>query len=159
MSWHSCGWPGQLPLLLSTNPTEVEACVARLNEDRQCLEKCEELAPRSLFFQNAAKLSPFRFRVMAELLEMLQPDGTFSEANLRVVKYQVAELFGGWGQTKVIEDANKQVRELESQGSLKKVVGRASAWDTMRSKGVLESHGRPEVDPDLVGIPETAPVT
>eukprot|EP00974_Lingulodinium_polyedra_P014950 1447068-Lingulodinium_polyedra.AAC.1 len=65
-------------------------------------------------------MSPFHFRVMAELVELLQPDGTFSEANLRVVKYLVAELFGGWGQTKVIEDANKQVRELETQGSLKK---------------------------------------
>eukprot|EP00974_Lingulodinium_polyedra_P045790 4390207-Lingulodinium_polyedra.AAC.1 len=64
------------------------------------------------------------------------------------------QVWGGWGQSKVVEDSVKQVRAQESQGSLNKTVSRCVAWAVQRGKEVIGSHLRQEVGPYLLGVPE-----
>eukprot|EP00974_Lingulodinium_polyedra_P074567 7227006-Lingulodinium_polyedra.AAC.1 len=155
MSWHSGGWPGLLPLLYSDREEDVQHCLGTLQRDHRGLLKCQEQgASGSLFLQNLAKLSPLKWRALEDLTDMLLPFGGMAPGDLKEAKEWSMQVWGGWGQSKVVEDSNKQVREQESLGSLNKTVSRCTAWAVQRGKEVIGSHRRQEVNPDDLGIPE-----
>ena len=51
------------------------------------------------------------------------------------------------------DDITTQVREVEPLGSLNKTVSRSTTWSTHMSNRIIASHPRPDVGPDLRGIP------
>ena len=58
------------------------------------------------------------------------------------------QLFTGWGQTRIIEQANREIREQERFDSWKKAVSTAKLWDSLRSRGVIDKFDRTELDPE-----------
>eukprot|EP00969_Alexandrium_andersonii_P235837 10411954-Alexandrium_andersonii.AAC.1 len=43
--------------------------------------------------------------------------------------------FSGWGQSKVVEDANKEMREKETKDTNNKTLRSVRQWDAIRSRG------------------------
>eukprot|EP00974_Lingulodinium_polyedra_P074780 7245392-Lingulodinium_polyedra.AAC.1 len=102
-----------------------------------------------------ARMSPLKWRRMSDLCDRLLADGSgMQPSDLQAAKELAAQVWSGWGQSKVVEDSNKQVREQEGFGSMNKNLFRANVWNSQWAKKVIEVHKRAEVDPDLVGAPQ-----
>eukprot|EP00974_Lingulodinium_polyedra_P046304 4437094-Lingulodinium_polyedra.AAC.1 len=60
---------------------------------------------------------------------------------MAALQRQARLVFGGFGQTKVIEDCHHWLRDREARDTTNKTVAYANQWDVLRSKGTLEAHG------------------
>eukprot|EP00974_Lingulodinium_polyedra_P005403 508713-Lingulodinium_polyedra.AAC.1 len=115
MAWHSQSWPGLLALLCSNDPQDTARCLELLRTDWEALQACEEKARHSLVLQNAVAMSPLKARPMVELCEKLSHDDPpMAPTDASAAARLSYDLFSGFGQSKVIEDANKEARDSET---------------------------------------------
>eukprot|EP00974_Lingulodinium_polyedra_P024108 2334084-Lingulodinium_polyedra.AAC.1 len=80
------------------------------------------------------------------MVTFLSPGGGMDPARVGELHRLSLHCYSGFGQTKVIEDGNKVVREAEDSTSNKRL-RITRQWDVLRTKGVLGQHGHQEVDP------------
>eukprot|EP00974_Lingulodinium_polyedra_P016367 1585477-Lingulodinium_polyedra.AAC.1 len=101
MAWHSEYYPGRLALLLSTNPADVTAFLARLKEDYQVYQECVGQKQGSSFLQAAVRASPFETTFTKELAHFLCPsDGHPDQATIQAAKACAQAVYSGFGQSK-----------------------------------------------------------
>ena len=152
MSWHTDYWPGLLGLVTSPDPADKQACVDELVKDWQAFTDCAAQKD-SLFLKNLVRTSPFRTKPMAEVVDLLPAVGsTMSVADMEDLQRFAEVVWSGFGQSKVVEDANKEVRDKESRDTTNKHLKIAKQWNTLRSMRVLQSHQRQEPDPNPGGV-------
>eukprot|EP00974_Lingulodinium_polyedra_P084886 8216718-Lingulodinium_polyedra.AAC.1 len=109
MSWHTTSWPGQLALLCPGDPELTTQCLEELRQDKRALEKCCALGKHSLLLRNAALMSSLRARPMADLAGLVQEEGApLPQEALSAASLLAKDLFRGFGQTKLVEDGNKE---------------------------------------------------
>eukprot|EP00974_Lingulodinium_polyedra_P028690 2762413-Lingulodinium_polyedra.AAC.1 len=142
MSWHTHGWPGQLALLCSTDPGDRARCLANLKSDYEAFLKAQDLGKSVLFLRNAARMSPFATYPMAEVAAALCNQTPPPPEAVQQVTTVSRQVWSSWGQTKVVEDGNNVMRDLETRAVKSKKVGIPAQWDALRSRGVMEQHGR-----------------
>ena len=67
----------------------------------------------------------------------------------------VRQMWSGFGQTKLIEDANQKQREHESRGQASRRVRRARRWSIPVQHELLKQYGRSEIEPpdEILGTP------
>ena len=149
MSWHSNSWPGLLALLLSTNPEDARRCVKELVADWRVFAECKRLSTGSLFLANLCKYSVFSTRLMSEVVDLLPAVGDVMEEDCLQQLIELARhIFEGWGASKIVETANKEIRDQETFDSTKKALSLAKIWDSLRTREVITSYERKEVDPE-----------
>ena len=66
-------------------------------------------------------------------------------------------MFGGWGQTRLVERANKEVGEQETFATSRKILELVQQLDYLRSRQVISLLDRPELDPLPQDTPSVAP--
>eukprot|EP00974_Lingulodinium_polyedra_P063524 6133437-Lingulodinium_polyedra.AAC.1 len=67
-------------------------------------------------------------------------------ANLATLQQCSRDIWAGWGQTKLIEDGNREIRQQESFDTNNLTLSIAKQWDSLATRGVVGQHGRAEVD-------------
>eukprot|EP00974_Lingulodinium_polyedra_P080822 7829488-Lingulodinium_polyedra.AAC.1 len=67
-------------------------------------------------------------------------------------------LYTGFGQTKLVEDANGEVRDTEVFTTKNKALRPLRMWHALRSRNILRNHGRQEVQKDDAAAAEGEPV-
>eukprot|EP00974_Lingulodinium_polyedra_P054152 5207136-Lingulodinium_polyedra.AAC.1 len=93
---------------------------------------------------------------MAEVVDFLTPLPPYMSAQDRSVLEALArKIFSTWGQSKVIEDGNKEIREKEDRDTTCKLLGIRKQWDALVAREVIKAHGREEVKP--TGAPTARP--
>eukprot|EP00974_Lingulodinium_polyedra_P033493 3220461-Lingulodinium_polyedra.AAC.1 len=120
MAWHTEGYPGRMALLLSEEEGDVAGFLDRLQQDHEAHKVAEQLAPKVTFLRSALRPSFFRTTVGQELAALLLqgPLGASKQAEvLQEAKVTAQDYFGGWGQTKVVEDNFHVLRQHETRGS------------------------------------------
>ena len=153
MAWHTEGWPGLLALLCSGRPEDDRLCCSLLATDWRAFCQCQELGRSSLFLRNLAKMSPFNTRPLSELVDKLPAQGdTLLPEDLEEVRALSKAIWSGWGQTRLVERGNKEVRAQESFETSKKVLSQAKQWDSLRTRGVISQMGRAELDPSPLAV-------
>eukprot|EP00974_Lingulodinium_polyedra_P048213 4627644-Lingulodinium_polyedra.AAC.1 len=126
MGWHSQAWPGLLALLCTGNQEDQELCIATLTADWRAFSKCSSFSGSSLFHANLAKTSQFHTRPMSEVVDLLPAEGaTLLPSDLEDLRQVSHNIWSGWGQTRLVEKGNKEVREQESFDSSKKTLSLA----------------------------------
>eukprot|EP00974_Lingulodinium_polyedra_P042979 4126517-Lingulodinium_polyedra.AAC.1 len=55
-------------------------------------------------------------------------------------------IFQGWAQSKVVEDANRDLRYREAMETNNKLLKQVKQWDVLRSQALLQQHRREEVE-------------
>eukprot|EP00974_Lingulodinium_polyedra_P094568 9166408-Lingulodinium_polyedra.AAC.1 len=99
-------------------------------------------------------MSPLRTRPMSEVRDCLAADASgMPDAELREVRQFSQRLWQGWGQSKIVEDGNKLARGVETEDTDTKAMASMKLWDVLRSKEVMASHRRQEIDPDQASQP------
>ena len=154
MAWHSESWPGLLALLASGKDADLELCLRKLRLDSEALAEAHAYGRSNVFLRNASRMSPLTRRPVSEVANLLfsvRPG--LSTEEVQQLKAWGKNLWSGWGQTKVVEDGNRIVREHETKDVTNKTVSIAMLWDGLRSAKVLESYGRAEAVPP----PDTPP--
>eukprot|EP00974_Lingulodinium_polyedra_P102156 9892841-Lingulodinium_polyedra.AAC.1 len=102
-------------------------------------------------------MSPFNTTLVREVAEVVVGLlGGQAEAVHQATECS-KQIFQSWGQTKVVEDGNREMRNLESHDVLNRTIGLAKQWDGLRTREVIKAHGWQEVDPDTVALAETPP--
>eukprot|EP00974_Lingulodinium_polyedra_P099587 9645527-Lingulodinium_polyedra.AAC.1 len=145
MSWHTDSYPGLLALLCTGQAEDSARLVQELCEDYQAFLGLGALVETSTFHKNLQLMSLFHTRPLSELVDLLPAVGTTLPAGtLEFLQDYSRSMWSGWGQSKVIEDANKEAREKESRDSTSKVLKEVKQWDALRSRGVIVAHGRVE---------------
>eukprot|EP00974_Lingulodinium_polyedra_P084280 8159702-Lingulodinium_polyedra.AAC.1 len=91
-----------------------------------------------------AKMSPFQTRFMSDLAQVLCKEEV-PQAEEHAVHKVCQHVFMGFGQTKIVEDANREAREREQQDVLNRKISISKMWDALRSRGVLDMHRRREI--------------
>ena len=148
MAWHSETWPGLLALLASGEDSDLELCLRKLRVDAEALAEAHAHGRSNIFLRNASRMSPLSRRPVSEVADLLftvRPGLTTAES--QQLKAWGQRLWSNWGQTKVIEDGNRVVREKETRVVTNKAVSMAMQWDGLRSAKLLETYGRAEVTP------------
>ena len=146
MSWHSDSWPGLLALLCSPLQADVDDCLVQLDNDNLALLTCQTKAAASLFLKNMARMSPLTNAVMSDLCARVLPLGRgMAPADLSYAQSLSRDIWSSWGQSKVVEDGNKVVRDREERDTTKKRLAPGNQWAVLRGKGVIALHGRQEV--------------
>ena len=85
---------------------------------------------------------------LSEITDLLPLVGNVMASDSVEQLHSVSDkIFGGFGQTKVVEDANKEVREKESRTVANKLVSMVRQWGCLRTKDVIAKHGKGELDP------------
>ena len=69
---------------------------------------------------------------------------------LRKAQRVVWELFSGWGNTKIVEDNFKKMRERESKDNSNKGLAMQTYWAASSEMGAIELHERTQVDTSKV---------
>eukprot|EP00974_Lingulodinium_polyedra_P054724 5265375-Lingulodinium_polyedra.AAC.1 len=145
MSWHTDCWPGLVALLCSDKAADKDYCTQQLALDSAALASCKEQSKGSLFLQNLCRMSPLATKPMSEWAELLNPvSQTFAATDRQALEELAKETWSSLGQSKVVEDGNREVRRRESTFTLNKTLAYVQQWDTLRSQGVMESHRRQE---------------
>ena len=96
------------------------------------------------------KKSPFSICVLQEITAMAcAPDPIPEEELLQQLHAYCYFLFTGFGQTKVVEDALKQLRDVEDRSVTNSRLERVRQWALLRDTNILGLHCRPELDPQV----------
>lgn len=148
MSWHS-SWPGKLPLFGSEAQEDQDGAWTELASDWAAFQRAKELCGSSTFLQKVTKRSPFSCTLMAEVAQLVCSDQTHSQSAKREqLKQQSQALFKGWGQTKVVEDALKELRDVQDRTVTNKRLEAQRQWLVLKGTGTIAAHRREEVEPE-----------
>eukprot|EP00974_Lingulodinium_polyedra_P000092 8482-Lingulodinium_polyedra.AAC.1 len=75
------------------------------------------------YLDRASKLSPFSTPLMQVIVQAMgAEESPEDEDNLRCLSQLATSLFSGWGQTKVVEDSFRLLREVEQTKSGSKLL-------------------------------------
>eukprot|EP00974_Lingulodinium_polyedra_P007089 672245-Lingulodinium_polyedra.AAC.1 len=104
-------------------------------------------------------MSPFKTRPWKDLATCFTETGQISAADEDALAKLSRDIFSGLGQSKVREDGNKEICDAETFTTKNKALLPTMMWDTLRSRKVLEKHGRQELDPrpGQEGLPGALP--
>eukprot|EP00974_Lingulodinium_polyedra_P081004 7847504-Lingulodinium_polyedra.AAC.1 len=123
----------------------------------QCLERAwavfsaaKQLAAGSTFLDKLVKKSSFQATAVQEAAALAtSPDGPPLAARLQTLHKFSLNLFTGWGQTKVVEDGLKQLREAERAESTNGRLEVIRQWGVLRDREVVGLHKREEIKPEV----------
>lgn len=148
LSWHTDCWPGKLALACSPKPEERHLCLTELKADHKAFLAAKDRSKGDSFLQKLVSYSPFQTAVVRELAEHVSSgvSGTDSEEEAWLSK-QGLEVFGGLGNTKLVEDLFQKIRGHEMQGCPSKVLKLGRMYALAVGSDVLASHNRKEVPP------------
>lgn len=153
MVWHSHTYPGSFALLLSPDPEILQTFLATLQKDWAAWLKLQGQASQSPFWKSALRASPFQTTLVQEwATRLLDPNRTKEEV-LAEGAEAASLLFGGWGQTKVVEDNFHCLRSGEQLHTGTKVLRSRRQVLVASTARTLEQHGRAEVSKAAAGIP------
>ena len=74
-----------------------------------------------------------------------------TEAELRDVQTVCRQVCKGFGQTKVVEDGNREARARERQDALNRKISITKQWDALRSAEILGLHRRRDISGGIKG--------
>lgn len=166
MLYHSHSWPGQAALGADHTPLEHEELLMQDDNDpyetflrnlrrdyRIYLEVLWMHSDNSTFLLKLIKASPFKMPFMVDLAELctLPAPGLTNVDIKRKVHEYLHRIFSSWGQTKVVEDLFKKMRERESQDTLNGIRAVYSYFAAASQMGAIKLHHRNEVEFDLEG--------
>lgn len=112
MSWHSCSWPGLLAIFASSDEMEQQTGVDIFRDDLEAFREAERLAPGSEAIQKMVLKSPFQLTIMKEVAALVE-SGMPDKEILPTLNRFSLQIFSGWGQTKVVEDSLRGLRQAE----------------------------------------------
>lgn len=72
----------------------------------------------------------------------------YADSFPHALREYIGLIFQGWGQTKINEDANRTVRQVETRGQNSKKVQRVRRWAAPRQEKMIDQWGRAEVTPN-----------
>ena len=153
MAWHCC-WPGAAALFTSPDRGEQEEALRLLRLDYSAYCAACEYSGASSFLAKVCKKNAFSTTLMSEMAAFacLTPD-----AEADVVLPELAShsrlLFTGFGQTKVIEDGIKEVRDRADRDVCNKRLACVHQWKALQDTRVLGKHGREELAPPAENMP------
>ena len=142
-AWHSDGWPGMLVLFASDLVADVERAWDTLTTDYKIYLDMKKMAKTVAFFRRCCSMSPFETTLMAEIGQLLHTSAVGDKpALLTWLKEFCTQLFQGWGQTKVIEDNIKVLRDREQRDVCSRVLKVLRQLGIMIDSGGLALHKR-----------------
>ena len=146
MMYHYESWLGQMALGCSPDIRDRDKCIDKLYSDFKIFGRAKERSAKNTFLAKIVKASPFNFAVMEDVVYLLfgphDRSGEFARAQFEKV---CSYIFEGWGQTKVIEDNFKHMRDRETHDTTNKNHIPISYWSFAREMGAIESHKRAQV--------------
>eukprot|EP00974_Lingulodinium_polyedra_P043786 4203978-Lingulodinium_polyedra.AAC.1 len=72
-------------------------------------------------------------------------EGAMPPDSLASLKQYARDIWAGCGQSKVVEDGNREVRECEDFDTKNKVLRQLRMWHVLRARKVLDAHRRSEI--------------
>ena len=163
MLWHIASWPGKLALFLQLDFGPDSQVLVDLLTDLRAFNEAVSQGAGSAWILKLIKSSPFQTWVMKDICNLLfGPDagdlGEHARLNygrelgwvLRKAQRVVWELFSGWGNTKIVEDHFKKMRERESKDNSNKRLAMQTYWAASSEMGAIELHERTQVDTSRV---------
>lgn len=153
MVWHSEAAPGLFAGLLHQTAGCRAAALAKIKELWDVFSAAEGASTPAV--KKAVLRSPFNTPVVREVCLALKA------ADFKSVHPYVADLlldiFGGWGQSKVIEDAFQRLRDKETRGAPSNNIRAARRWYTLANGPLLaEYHRNPVGGPAVAGAKHVA---
>ena len=93
-------------------------------------------------------MSKFNTKPLSEVAHMLPSEGHKLEPeHLQQLRELSTGIWGGWGQTKLVERGNREVREQESFDSARKTLSVAKQWDSFAHQRCDLPAGQTRVGP------------
>jgi hypothetical protein len=145
---YSGSFPFRLAPIASDDVEVANAALADLKEAWAAFVSARKVMAPSV--QNLVARCSLQGRAMADMARWAR------QANYErkpCIVDRVRRLFSGPLCDKMIEDANKQLREDETRGSTNKELKAYAAWESPINGRVLESYGRQEIDADNHAAP------
>jgi hypothetical protein len=137
---HHLSYPGRLAQLLCTDEVSVKAAFKTLKEHfKDFIAAGEQGSVATRRLVERSSLNTPLMKIIGKLASM-----TDVLPSLPMVQY-IGDLFDGWGQSKVNEDANKACRERENRDQNNKSVRRVRRWAAPRQVELAKQWGREEV--------------
>ena len=139
MAWLLFGWPGLSAMLLDPAMACKLQLMAKLKFAVDAFEAaCRQ--PQTPFMKALLRRSPFN-TVPMKVLVQLARDTRFSSVSEVLLDWAVAA-WSSVGQTKVVEDAFCQLRDVEGRGQKNTRIRHDRKWSTLVTQGLLdEKHG------------------
>ena len=138
---HSHSYPYKLAGLLHTDPGHRRSTLRTLQRHWEAFQQGSQ--GKAAVVADLVRKSPFRISLMSVVVAHL-------EANRWEVRDELTswlrEVWDGFGQTKVIEDANKLAREHETRDQSSRSVRRLKRWSLPSIHGLLTQYQRLEVE-------------
>eukprot|EP00974_Lingulodinium_polyedra_P067638 6550113-Lingulodinium_polyedra.AAC.1 len=153
-------YPGLFCCLVSGSPVQEANALARMGEDWAAWQKAEEVAVRSAWWKRQGARSCMMVPVVKVLFEHAAAHGF--RAVTPAMRAIIQRGFGGFGQTKVIEDLFGVARDRETRQSKHKQMGPQLLWHTLQQSHTLDANHKfqdsalaPELAEQGAGLPPT----
>ena len=146
MLYHSHSWPGLLALLCSPEKKIFLQGLGLLIEGFKIYEIAVAKAKVNSFIAELVSTSPFKSRLVREMAIMATAPLCISdEQRFDKIREYMGFVWGGWGQTKVVEDCFRACRLREDHDTNNKTRNMISYYGAMAKNGVIGQHQRQEV--------------
>ena len=160
MSWHFASWPGQLALFASDSADDRGVVLRTWRADWNAFQAASEHAPVSPFLDQLVRRSPFRTVAMSEVAEYACAEGAPDDEEVTRTLAQFAKnVFSGFGQSKVVEDAFQKARDREGYDVKNRRRELARRWANLGDMGVLRLHERADIDPESRSVEDLPKLT
>ena len=152
MMWHSGRWPGLLALFASENVSDRIRALQNLKDSWAAFADARDKAKVSTFLGKVTMKSPFATTVMSEAAAVATDDSLGEDEVLRRLDALAKSIFTGWGQTKVVEDGIRELRDVEQRGTTNKKVAAIRQLGILRDRKVIALHKREEFEPTTPAV-------
>ena len=150
MLWHSGCWPGLLALMTTGIAMDEVNCLALLRADFRNFLDAVIGGVSDVVLKKIVDGSCFQTTLVKDIAEvatrpLIWPGG-FRQMIVKLVRMARA-LYAGWGQTKVVEDTNRVLRDRETRDVNNRRLSMINYWSAMRGGKTIALHDREEISP------------
>jgi hypothetical protein len=146
--WNCGYWPGRLAILLFGTLECEEQCLSELRADILAYREAKEHVKGNLVLQRMLESSCFGTTLMSDVAQLVTTPLIHSyEQMMDKLRNYVRAIYGGWGQTKVVEDTNKVLRDRETRDVTNRRLSCVSYWSAARGGKTIGLHDRTEIEP------------
>ena len=115
MMWHFASWLRLLALCASDDLDDVFLCIRRMREHYRAFINASAKMGNMFFLKKVVMASPFSSLIVSEIADFIcGPDFLPNDWKLKRFRDYARSLCSSWGQTKVVEDNFKKMRDREA---------------------------------------------
>ena len=149
MMWHFASWLGLFALGASDDLEDVMLCIEKMRVHFRAFLNAKLKMAKNNFLKQVVAASPFSSCIVYEIADfIIGPDLLPNDWKLKRFRDFARSIFSSWGQTKIIEDNFKKMRDRESSDTRNKAHVPLTYWSMSKEMNAIGAHNREQLEPD-----------